>query len=229
MSAKPPTRCSPNPRAPHESPDSIPAPEPARLAVLISGRGRTLANLADRIDEGRLSARIVLVISGGPCPGVRIARERGFETLVMPGDLDAQRFEQILDAHRVDWVCLGGYLRLLPIPARYRGRIVNIHPALLPRHGGPGMYGSRVHEAVIAAGDRESGCTVHLCDETYDTGAIVLQKRCPVLPDDTPERLARRVFDLECQAYPEALELLIQTDGSRFDRAGPDNSVGSRR
>src|SRR5690606_6846153 len=93
--------------------------------------------------------------------------------------------------------------------------VVNIHPALLPRHGGPGMYGDRVHAAVLAAGDPESGCTVHLADGVYDAGPIVLQKRCEVLPDDTPESLAARVFELELEAYPEALRVLFERESKQ--------------
>jgi phosphoribosylglycinamide formyltransferase-1 len=104
---------------------------------------------------------------------------------------------------------LAGYLKLVNIPPGYERRVVNIHPALLPGFGGAGMYGHRVHEAVLASGDGESGCTVHFCDEVFDRGPIILQKRCPVLPGDTPDMLAARVFDLECRAYPEALQLLF--------------------
>jgi phosphoribosylglycinamide formyltransferase-1 len=128
----------------------------------------------------------------------------------MPGAIPAAALAAVLDEHRIDWVVLAGYLKLVDIPASYRGRVVNIHPALLPDFGGAGMHGHRVHEAVLAAGRAESGCTVHLCDEVYDRGRVILQKRCPVLPDDTPETLAARVFELEKAAYPEALAGLIE-------------------
>ena len=103
---------------------------------------------------------------------------------------------------------LAGFLHYLPIPAAWRGRVVNIHPALLPKFGGKGMYGDRVHQAVIEAREKESGCTVHWVDDVYDHGAVILQKRVPVRPDDTAEDLAHRVFDAECEAYPEAIALL---------------------
>ena len=106
--------------------------------------------------------------------------------------------------HRVDLLVLAGYLKLVPaaVIARYRHRIVNVHPALLPAFGGPGMYGRRVHEAVLASGARESGATVHLVDEVYDRGAILAQRRVPVLPGDTPDRLAARVLEVEHRLLP---------------------------
>jgi phosphoribosylglycinamide formyltransferase-1 len=101
-------------------------------------------------------------------------------------------------------VVLAGYLRLFRVQG-WRGRCINIHPALLPRHGGKGLWGHHVHEAVLAAGDRESGCTVHWVDEQYDHGETILQRRCPVLPGDTPDTLAARVFAEELEALPEAI------------------------
>jgi phosphoribosylglycinamide formyltransferase 1 len=180
-----------------------------RLAVMLSGSGRTLINLQKAIDEGRLPARIVLVIASRECLGAERARGLGIETVVEGGVIEARRLEELLVARDVEWVALAGYLKLVRIPERYRGRFVNIHPALLPKYGGPGMHGLHVHEAVIKAGEKESGCTVHLCDEHFDTGDIVLQKRCPVMAGDTAETLAARVFGLECEAYPEALGMLF--------------------
>jgi len=193
-------------------PDRVPPPtaDHPRLAVMISGSGRTLVNLLDRIADGSLPARIPLVIASRECPGAQRAREQGVgSVLVMPGRIPAPRLEAALNEHGIDWVILAGYLHLLEIPRRYEGRVVNIHPALLPEFGGSGMHGRRVHEAVLASGRPESGCTVHLCDAVYDGGPIVLQKRCPVLPGDTPEALAARVFELELKAYPEALKALF--------------------
>ncbi|HXH62363.1 MAG TPA: formyltransferase family protein, partial [Fimbriimonadaceae bacterium] len=117
-----------------------------------------------------------------------------------------------LEKERIDVVCLAGFMVLLPVNIvhKYAGRILNIHPALLPKFGGKGMYGIRVHQAVIAAGEKESGCSVHVVTEKYDEGPILLQKRCPVLTDDTPETLADRVLDLEHTAYPEALKLVVE-------------------
>lgn len=182
----------------------------ARLAVLISGGGRTLLNLAEHIRAGDLNASIALVIASAECPGAQKAREAGLVTLIIPGSIPAARLQGLLAEHRIDLVVLAGYLKLLDIPPGFQGRVVNIHPALLPRHGGPGMYGQRVHAAVLAASEPVSGCTVHLCDARYDTGPILLQATCPVLPGDTPESLAQRVFELEKVAYPKALQTLIQ-------------------
>lgn len=183
--------------------------QPARLAVLLSGSGRTLANLLDHIDGGKLHAQVVLVIASRPCPGADIAAARSIPTIIEPGDIPADRLRELLTAAAVQWVVLAGYLRRIAIPRGYESRIVNIHPALLPAFGGPGMYGQNVHQAVIDARATESGCTVHLCDAEYDRGPIVLQERCEVRPGDTPRTLADRVFELEKAAYPRALELLI--------------------
>lgn len=187
---------------------------------MLSGSGRTLLNLLGASRDGRLSASVELVIASREGLGTERAREAGLRVVVIPGVIPAARLRGLLREHRIDWVALAGYLKLVEIPEEYRGRVVNIHPALLPRHGGEGMYGERVHEAVLAAGDSVSGCTVHLCDEIYDRGRVLLQKTCPVLPGDTPETLARRVFALECEAYPEALQKLISGSSSRAADAG---------
>ncbi|HYE02257.1 MAG TPA: phosphoribosylglycinamide formyltransferase [Phycisphaerales bacterium] len=182
---------------------------PARLAVLLSGSGRTLLNLHERCVRGLLPAHVALVVASRPCLGADRARERGLETLVLPGTIPAAHLQRELASRRIGWVVLAGYLRRLEIPPDYRGRVVNIHPALLPAFGGPGMHGDAVHAAVLARGCKVSGCTVHLCDEHYDAGPIVLQRCCAVAEDDTPQSLAARVFELELGAYPEALGLLL--------------------
>lgn len=189
---------------------------PARLMVMLSGSGRTLENLFARIRDGDLPATIALVVANRPCRGLEIAREHAVPAVLAPGTLTPEALDELVETHRIDWVVLAGYLRLVPVTPRTRGRIVNIHPALLPAFGGPGMHGMKVHQAVIDAFARgevtESGCTVHLVDETYDTGPIVLQKRCPVRPGDDAEDLADRVFSLERDAYPEALTKLIRAE-----------------
>ena len=187
---------------------------PARLAVLLSGGGRTLLNLLDEIDAGRLAAEVRLVIASKECPGAERARARGLPVEVTPGVIPGERLEQALRRERIAWVVLAGYLKFVHVPQAFAGRVVNIHPALLPRHGGKGMFGHRVHQAVLAAGETESGCTVHLVDDQYDHGATILQRRCPVLPNDTPDTLAARVFEQECFAYPEALRQLIASQGN---------------
>jgi folate-dependent phosphoribosylglycinamide formyltransferase PurN len=126
---------------------------------------------------------------------------------VLPDPSDAADWLERLARHRVDLLVLAGYLKLVPaaVIARYRDHVLNVHPALLPAFGGRGMYGHRVHEAVLASGARESGATVHLVDEVYDRGAILAQARVPVLPDDTPDRLAARVLAVEHRLLPAAV------------------------
>jgi len=203
---------------------------PARLAVMLSGSGRTLLNLLEHTQAGTLNATIALVIASRECPGAQHARAAGLKTLVIPGDIPAQHLEALLLEHRIDLVALAGYLRLIAIPTTHRGRIANIHPALLPDFGGPGMYGQKVHQAVLASGAIRSGCTVHLIDDQFDRGTILVQKSCPVLPGDTPTTLADRVFALECAAYPEALQRLIAhgVSGvhSRINSTSPPLSMG---
>lgn len=180
------------------------------IAVLLSGSGRTLANLCERIDAGDVPARVALVIASKECLGAQRARDRGIPTLVEPGTIPADRLADLLREHGAAWIVLAGYLKLVNVPREFAGRVVNIHPALLPAFGGPGMYGDRVHRAVLDHGCKIAGCTVHLCDERYDTGPIVLQRACEVRDDDTPETLAARVFELEKRAYPEAIAALIE-------------------
>lgn len=188
-----------------------------KLGVLISGGGRTLVNIADCIDAGTLDAEIATVIAHREnLPGVARARDRGLpvviinsETLGNESSVDEAITQQLLDS-QVDLVCLAGYIRYLKIYDAFSGRVMNIHPALLPAFGGKGMYGERVHKAVLEHGCRISGCTAHFVDEEYDNGPIIMQKACAVLDDDTPETLAARVFALECKAYPEAIQLFAE-------------------
>jgi phosphoribosylglycinamide formyltransferase-1 len=185
---------------------------------MISGGGRTLLNLLAHIRAGELQAEIVLVISSRDGVGVERTLAHGLHVEIVPGPIPAPHLEELLTRFGVDWVVLAGYLLLVDIPHRYRGRVVNIHPALLPKFGGQGMYGRRVHEAVIAAGERESGCSVHFADSEYDRGSVILQRSCPVYPGDTPETLAARVFELEQEAYPAALKQLLEPRGDTDER-----------
>ena len=188
---------------------------PHRLAILLSGSGRSLVNLHDRILDGSLRAKINHVVSSrGDVQGVERAFERGIPVEVVErkqflvnGRFDDIAYQAALTraVGDVDLVCMAGFLSLWRIPEAYKGRVINIHPALLPDFGGAGMYGHHVHEAVIASGQTESGCTVHFCDNEYDHGPIILQRKVSVCPDDTPEMLATRVFAQECLAYPEAI------------------------
>ncbi len=198
---------------------SVPKPrhEPIRLAVLISGGGTTLLNLAQKIESGELDAELAVAVCSNQSAYDKLTT-RG---LGMPVHLVSRKdhadtasfsktvFNIIQDAD-VDLVCLAGFLCLLSIPVNFNYRVLNIHPALLPAFGGKGMYGHHVHEAVIAGGCKVSGCTVHFADQTYDTGQILVQRSCPVLDTDTPDSLAARVFQQECMAYPEAISLISQ-------------------
>ncbi|MCC6679752.1 MAG: phosphoribosylglycinamide formyltransferase [Phycisphaeraceae bacterium] len=190
-----------------------------RLAVLISGGGTTLLNLLDKIDAGRLSARIELVICSNPAAERKVRDKLGdrlppTQVIHRKTFNDVTSFSQtVFNAIRssgAELVALAGFLCLLEIPDDYARRVLNIHPALLPAFGGQGMYGHNVHEAVIAHGCKVSGCTVHFADQTYDTGPILVQRCCPVRDDDTPDTLAARVFEQECQAYPEAIQLIAE-------------------
>jgi phosphoribosylglycinamide formyltransferase 1 len=188
-----------------------------RLAVLLSGGGRTLQNLIDEIAAGRLDAKIEVVISSRPrVEGIERARRARIPTEV----IEWRRFgndegfsaavTEVIERREIDLVLNAGLLRRYLFPPQLEGRVLNIHPALLPKFGGQGMYGHHVHEAVLASGDAESGCTVHIADYEYDRGPILVQKRVPVLPHDTPESLADRVFAAECEAYPEAIRLMAE-------------------
>lgn len=187
------------------------------LGILISGGGTTMENLANAIDKGELEASIAVVIaSNSHCAGIEKARRRNLPVHIITRKESSSlqhfsdRIAQTLRDHHVDLALMAGFLSLWHIPDDFTGRVMNIHPALLPKHGGKGMHGHHVHEAVLRAGDTESGCTVHFADNTYDSGPIILQKKVPVLPADTPDTLARRVFEQECLAYPEAIRLYAE-------------------
>jgi len=184
-----------------------------KIAALISGTGRTVLNLADRIDTEQLPISIACVVaSRANAPGIDLALQRGLMVHSPPANLNETQRDHwardVLDPKEIDLVCLCGYLRPFPLTDAWIGRVINIHPALLPEFGGQGMYGSRVHEAVLAANKAESGCTVHYVDDEYDHGPIILQRRCSVQVDDTSAQLAARVFALECDAYPEAIKMI---------------------
>ena len=166
-------------------------------------------NLVAAIEAGAFDAEVALVVASRPCQGIECASQRGLPSIQHAGTLARDELLALMDDHEADWAVLAGYLRLLPVPEQLRGRIVNIHPALLPDFGGAGMHSDRVHQAVLDAGVRESGCTVHLCDDRYDTGPILAQSRCPVLEGDSVETLAARVFERECALYPSVLDGLL--------------------
>jgi phosphoribosylglycinamide formyltransferase 1 len=178
-----------------------------RVAVAVSGRGSNLQALLRALGPDA-PARVILVLSDRPEAGaLDRAREHGVPAEVLSDPADPAEWLTRLARHGAELVVLAGYLKLVPAPVivRFRDRILNIHPALLPAFGGKGMYGHRVHQAVLASGARESGATVHLVDEVYDRGPVLGQARVPVLPDDTPERLAARVLEVEHRLLPAAV------------------------
>lgn len=175
-----------------------------RIAVAVSGRGSNLEALLRALGPGA-AARVVAVLSNRADAGALArARAHGVASEVLADPDDANEWLERLDRHEADLLVLAGYIRLVPagVIERYRGRILNVHPALLPAFGGKGMYGRRVHEAVLASGARESGATVHLVDEVYDRGAVLARARVPVLPGDDPDRLAARVLEVEHRLLP---------------------------
>ena len=189
-----------------------------RLAVLLSGSGRTLENLLDQIASGLLDASVEQVVSSrDDVRGVLLAKRAGIPVVVLPpvGRPLTDWSNAIFTACRLagaDLVVMAGFLHLVEIPADFAGRVINIHPALLPAFGGKGFHGMHVHRAVVARGCTVSGCTVHLVDNEYDHGRILLQKTVPVLRDDSPESLASRVFAAECETLPEAINRIAAGD-----------------
>ncbi len=191
--------------------------KPVRIGVLISGGGTTMVNIQKEIETGRLNARIALVISSrSNVAGVQRAKDAGLDLKVIRkkgfSDIDqfSRQIEQDLAAAEVELVVQGGWLCLWKIPKRYANRVMNIHPALLPSFGGQGMWGHHVHEAVLKAGCKVSGCTVHFCTDEYDSGPIIVQRTCEVKEGDTADTLAARVFRQECIAYPQAIRLFAE-------------------
>ena len=183
------------------------------------GRGSNLQALIDACVSGEVPGNIELVIGTRKgAPALDRAAAAGVTSIVLKparsgsDQAYAAALLEALAAHRIDLICLAGYMRLLPsqVVTAYRWRIMNVHPALLPRFAGKGMFGSAVHHAVIESGASESGCTVHFVDEEYDHGPIILQERVPVLRDDTPESLAARVLPVEHRTYTRAVRLFAQ-------------------
>lgn len=185
------------------------------LAVFVSGGGSNLQSIIDNCANGNIPGEVVLVVSRSEkAYGLVRAEKAGIESVVFrrkkfPDGQSAGRFlVDLLDSHQVDIIALAGYLKMLPpaVVKKFRNRIYNIHPALLPKYGGKGMFGLNVHRAVIEAGDSESGVTIHRVDEIYDHGDIVAQEKVVVLPEDTPEDLAARVLKVEHLFYPKVLK-----------------------
>jgi formyltetrahydrofolate-dependent phosphoribosylglycinamide formyltransferase len=175
-----------------------------------------MVNLAEHIDAGDVNASIELVIASRDCPGVGLSRARGFPThIVARRDFASEsamhdRISTLLHETRIDLVCLCGYMRWFRVDADFCGRAINIHPALLPEFGGTGLYGDRVHAAVLEARRKVSGCSVHFVDDQYDQGPVIVQRTCPVLPGDDAHTLAARVFEQERKAYPQAVQMIAE-------------------
>jgi formyltetrahydrofolate-dependent phosphoribosylglycinamide formyltransferase len=216
---------------------------PIRLAVLISGSGRTLKNFIDLAAADQLPVDIRLVISSAASArGLQFAEEAGIPTLVVRrNDFTADTAgdktygDAIFDACReaqVDYVVMAGFLKLVIVPNDFLGRVLNIHPALIPAFCGPGMYGHHVHKAVLEHGVKVTGCTIHFADNQYDHGPIIWQQPVPVFDDDTPDTLAARVFESEKEAYPHVLRLLaagrVKLKGRRVTIATSKRGEGSR-
>lgn len=182
---------------------------PLRIAVLLSGGGTTLQNLLDR----QVGTVVCVVSNKADAFGLQRAQRAGIANHVVSrrecGDLAtfSQRIFTLCEEARADLICMAGFLQLLQIPVHWQGRVMNVHPSLLPAFGGKGYHGLHVHAAALEAGVKVSGCTVHFADNQYDQGPIIVQKAVPVAEDDTPESLQARVFAAECEAYPEAIAL----------------------
>jgi formyltetrahydrofolate-dependent phosphoribosylglycinamide formyltransferase len=186
---------------------------PTRLAVLASGRGSNLQAIIEHFENVARErvANVVLVASNRPDSPVLIrAATASIDIATFDAADDGTELLALLHKFRIDLVVLAGYLKRIQssVIREYAGRIVNIHPALLPAFGGEGMYGARVHEAVIASGAKETGATVHLVDDEYDRGPIVAQWRISVEPSDTPTSLAARVLNVEHIVYPRTIEMI---------------------
>jgi phosphoribosylglycinamide formyltransferase 1 len=185
--------------------------------VFVSGGGTTLQNFLDRSADGRLAAEVAVVAaSSADAYGLKRARSALVPAHVVSrkeagstAEFSRRLFALCRDA-QAELVCLAGFLQLLEIPEDFLGRVMNIHPALIPAFCGKGYYGHHVHEAALARGVKVSGCTVHFVDNVYDHGPIILQRVVPVRDDDTAESLGRRVFEQECEAYPEAIRLFAE-------------------
>jgi len=185
-----------------------------RIAVLLSGEGTSLENLLERIDTGEVPGRVVVVVaSKADAGGLARARRRGIPAVAVPRkehpDVDAfnDALHAALAPYEPELVLLLGFLSPFQLRGRYEGRVLNVHPALIPAFSGKGFYGMRVHRAVLEAGVPETGATVHFVDEEYDHGPILLQRAVPVEKDDTPETLAARVQATERELVPEAVRL----------------------
>lgn len=177
-----------------------------KMAVLLSGSGRTLDNFHQRIEAGTLAAKVELVVSNVPdVLGLSKARNYGYPTYYCESN---ESINAVLNDYEVDIIALAGYLKLYSPPAKFRKAVINIHPSLIPAFCGDGFYGSRVHKAVKERGCLVSGCTVHFANEIYDAGPIIYQRAVDLAYQDSPDDIAEKVFAAECEAFPEAINLV---------------------
>lgn len=186
-----------------------------RIAILASGSGSNAENIANYF-KGSDYAQVTFILANNPEAYVlERAKRLGIEAAVVTKQqfIEADSIIAMLEEREIDFVVLAGFLLLVPqkLITAYPGRIVNIHPALLPKHGGKGMYGDRVHKAVVESGDSESGITIHLIDENYDKGTTFFQAKCPVLSTDTPDDVAAKVHALEYEHFPHVIEEILHT------------------
>lgn len=194
-----------------------------RVAVFASGGGSNFQAIVDAQKSGYSPIEVALCVTNNPEAGVlERATSEGIHSLVISSTSYSRAGEfsrellKALAEYGIDLIALAGYMKKIPaaVIQKFPGRILNIHPALLPEFGGKGMYGHHVHEAVLRSGTIRTGATVHVVDQEYDTGRIVLQREIPVLPDDTPETLATRVLDVEHQLYPDAINMVLVNEFS---------------
>jgi len=207
-------------------------PKTTNLAVLLSGSGKTLQNLIDKIGDKTLNAKIQIVISSSPdAYGLKRAKKNNIPaTVVKYSDYNsAEVFSNAIikeiEEYPIDLIILAGFMHLFKIPDKYSGKVMNIHPGLIPSFCGKGYYGHHVHEAVIESGVKVSGCTVHFVDNEYDNGPIIIQRTVPVHEGDTPDNLVQKVFKEECIAYPDAINFFaegrLKIEGSRVRILNP--------
>ena len=186
-----------------------------KIAVLVSGGGSNLQAIIDRATE--INCQIEMVVSDRPCYGLERAEDHGIKTVMVDRKVHrkelSKKIGEALEG-KVDLIVLAGFLSILDenITNRWKGRMINIHPSLLPKFGGPGMYGINIHRAVLEAGETESGCTVHYVDAGVDTGDIIFQERIEVKTDDTPEDLQKRVLALEHRLLPQAIKNIAEAN-----------------
>ncbi len=207
-------------------------PKTTNLAVLLSGSGKTLQNLIDKIGDKTLNAKIQIVISSSPdAYGLKRAQKNNIPaTVVKYSDYNsAEVFSNAIikeiEEYPIDLIILAGFMHFFKVPDKYSEKVMNIHPGLIPSFCGKGYYGHHVHEAVIESGVKVSGCTVHFVDNEYDNGPIIIQRTVPVHEGDTPDTLAQKIFKEECLAYPDAINLFaegrLKIEGSRVGILNP--------